>query len=144
MSLIKWSPFLEPFEDMDKMFSDFMSKAGGEAFMPAMDISQTKDAVIVETQIKDFDPEKVEISIENDVLTVKGKTEEKKEVEEKNYLRKEIKSGKFFRQVALPVPVLGDKTEAVFDGDILKITVPKAPEAREKRVKVKVIKPTKK
>ena len=143
MSLIKWSPFLEPFEDMDKMFSDFITKSGGQAFMPALDISQTKDSVVVETQIKDFDPEKVDISVENDILTIKGSTEHKKEVDDKNYFRKEIKSGKFYRSVSLPVPVIGEKASAEFEDGVLKITVPKAQEAKEKKVKV-VVKKTKK
>lgn len=144
MSLIKWSPWLDSFEDMDKMFADFMTKAGGQAFMPAMDISQNKDSVVVETQIKDFDPEKVDISIENDVLTVKGETEEKKEVDEKDYFRKEMKTGRFYRSVMLPVAVQGDKAKADFEDGMLKITVPKAPAAKEKKVKVSVKKKAKK
>ena len=137
MPIIKWSPFLEPFEDMDKMFSEFTGK---EAFMPAMDISQTENSVVVETQIKDFDPDKVDITIENDILTVKGKTEEKKEVDEKNYFRKEIKTGSFYRSVALPVSVVGEKAKAEFIDGVLRITIPKAPGAKEKKVKVIVAK----
>ena len=80
--LIKWSPILEPFEDMDKMFSDFLPSLRGRAsqamFSPAVDMYDNGDNIVVETQLAGVDPEKVDISIENDVLTIKGESEKKK------------------------------------------------------------------
>ncbi len=137
--IIKWSPFLEPFEDMDKMFSEFMPVAGGAraGFMPAVDVYEDKNNVIVETQLAGVDPEKVDISIENDVLVVKGESEKKSEVEEKNYYRKEIRRGSFYRSIPLPTHVLGDKASAAAEDGVLKISIPKAPEAKPKMIKIK-------
>ena len=136
--IIKWAPFLEPFEDMDKMFSELMPANKGMAgFMPAVDIYEDKDNVIVETQLAGVDPEIVDISIENDVLIIKGESEKKSEVEDKNYYRKEIRRGSFYRSVPLPAHVLGDKASAAAEDGVLKISVPKAPEVKPRTIKIK-------
>lgn len=137
MALIKWTPFLEPFEDAEKFFSEMMpALRGREGFVPAVDMYQDKDNVIVETQLAGIDPEKVDIAIENDVLTIRGESEKKSEVEDKNYYRKEIRRGSFYRRVSLPTHVLGDKATAVAEEGILKISIPKAPEAKPKTIKI--------
>ena len=136
--LIKWTPFLEPFEDMDKMFSELMPANKGMAgFMPAVDVYEDKNNVIVETQLAGVDPEKVDISIENDVLSIKGESEKKSEVEDKNYYRKEIRRGSFYRSVPLPAHVLGDKASAAAEDGVLKISIPKAPKTKPRSIKIK-------
>lgn len=140
--LIKWTPFLEPFEDMDKMFNDFLPATRGHQhnFVPAIDMYEDKDSVIVETQLAGIDPEKVSISIENDILVIKGEGEKKTEVDEKNYYRKEIRRGSFYRSLQLPARVIGDKAAASAEDGVLKIVIPKAEEAKPKTIKIKTIK----
>jgi HSP20 family protein len=139
--IIKWSPFMDQFDEMDKMFSDFMptlrSRMSQAIFTPAVDMYDDKDNVIVETQLAGVDPDKVDISIENDVLTIKGESEKKTEVEDKNYYRKEIFTGSFYRSVQLPTRVDGDKATAAAEGGVLKIVIPKAQEAKPKLIKVR-------
>jgi HSP20 family protein len=137
-ALIRWTPFLEPFEDMDKMFNDLMPTVRGSqmGFMPAVDMYEDKDNVVVETQLAGIDPDKVNISIENDVLTIKGESEKKSEVDDKNYYKKEIRRGSFYRSVPLPTHVLSDKAAAEASEGVLKITIPKAPEAKPKSIKI--------
>jgi len=136
--LIKWTPFLEPFEDMDKMLSEFIPGQAGRrhSFMPAVDVYEDKNNVIVESELAGIDPEKVDIAIENDVLTIKGEGQKKSEVEDKNYYRKEIRSGSFYRSIPLPAHVLGDKASAEAKDGVLKISIPKAPEAKPKKIKI--------
>lgn len=141
--IVKWSPFLEPFEDMDKLFSDFMPSLRGRMtqaiFTPAIDMYDDKDNIIVETQLAGIDPEKVDISVENDVLTIRGENEKKTEVEDKDYYRKEIYRGSFYRSIQLPTHVEGDKATASVESGVLKILIPKAPEAKPKTIKIKTI-----
>lgn len=138
MSLIKWTPLsIDPFEDMENFMENF-SFPSIKSFVPAIDIYQDKDSVVVEAPLAGIDPNKVDISIENDILTIKGSMEKKNEVEEKNYYRKEIRSGSFYRSIALPAHVVGDKAEAVFDKGMLKITIPKEEKNKPKSIKVKV------
>ena len=141
MAIIKWTPLFPEMGDvMDHFFEDSwlpLNPREAAGFVPAMDVYQTKNEVVVETALPDIEPEKVDISIENDVLTIKGRTEKKSEVEEKNYYRKEVRSGSFYRRVALPTHVLGEKAKATYDKGMLKIEIPKAPESKPKTIKVK-------
>ncbi len=143
MAIIRWRPLLEPLDEMDRMMQDFYPFQKG-GFVPAIDVYQTKDTVVVETTLAGVNPENVNISIENDVLTIEGKSEKKSEVEEKDYYRKEISSGSFHRAVALPTAVKGDKAQATFENGVLKIKVPKEERVKPKLVKVQVKKPSKK
>lgn len=133
MRLVKWSPMLEPFEEFDKFF-----ESAGQGFAPALDVYETKKDVVVEAPLAGVNPEDVEIAIENDILTIKGESKRESEVDDKNYYRKEVRSGSFFRSVPLPAHVIADKAEAESEAGMLKITIPKAPEAQPKTIKVTV------
>ncbi len=137
MALIKWTPNFGPsmFDDMDHIFENWPMAQSN--FTPAIDVYQDKDNVFVETPLAGIDPEKVDISVENDVLTIKGEVEKKSEVEDKDYYRKEVRSGSFYRAVQLPTRVDGDKAEANYEKGILKIVIPKAGEAKPKSIKIK-------
>ena len=137
MNLIKWSPFFEPFDEMDKFLSSVPS-GQSPSFIPSLDIYQDKDNLMVETPLVGVKPEDVNVSIENNVLTIEGKTEKKSEVDEKSYYRKEIRSGSFHRSVALPLPVSGDKARAEYAEGVLKITIPKEEKAKPKSVKIEI------
>ncbi|PIP34100.1 hypothetical protein COX69_00065 [Candidatus Falkowbacteria bacterium CG_4_10_14_0_2_um_filter_48_10] len=137
-SLIRWTPFLDPFEDVDKTLRDFMPVFQGErsGFMPAVDMYEDKDNVIVEVQLAGIDPKDVSLAVENNILNIKGESEEKKEVEEKNYYRKEIRRGSFYRSLPLPTRVLGEEAKASAEAGVLKIFIPKAPEVKPKTIKI--------
>jgi HSP20 family protein len=138
-NLIKWSPFFDGFEDADKMFPEFVPmvrRTDAAGFVPAIDMYEDKNNLIVETQLAGTDPEKVSIAIENDVLTIKGESEKKSEVEDKDYYRKEIRRGSFFRSIPLPAHVDGDKASAISEAGILKISIPKRAEQVVKNIKI--------
>lgn len=129
----------DPFEDVDQMFKDFVPAVRGsqaQGFMPAIDMYEDKDNVIVEAQLAGIDPEKVSVSIENDVLCIKGESEKKTEVDEKNYYRKEIRRGSFYRSLPLPSHVAGADAKAEASDGVLKIMIPKAPEALPRKIKI--------
>jgi len=120
------------------MMSELMPTVrGDQGFIPAVDVYEDKNNVIVETGLAGIDPEKVDISIENDVLTIKGESEKESEVDDKNYYRKEIRRGNFYRSVPLPSHVIGDKASAVAEDGVLKISVPKAPSSKPKKIAIK-------
>ncbi len=138
MSLIKWSPLSpffdqQPFEAMEKFFADMHGGSlpvaqGGNGLIPPVDMYETDEAVVVEMSMPGIDASKLDISIENGILSVKGTNERKTEVDEKNYYRKEVRYGSVYRQIALPSKVLANKTEAVYEKGILKLSIPKARE----------------
>lgn len=144
MSIIRWAPMWDPFEEMEETMSRLPAMSGlsqmQKAFVPAMDVYQTDKAVMVETPLAGVRPEDVEVTVEKGVLTLKGESKKEHEVDEKNYYRKEVRSGSFFRQLALPTPVVEDKVTAEFADGVLKITCPKAQPTVAKKIAVKVIK----
>ena len=133
--IINWTPGF-PFRDLDKIFDEGVWS--DVDFTPAIDVYQDKDNVIVETPLPGVDPEKVDITIENDVLTISGKSEDTKEVKREDYYRKEVRKGSFSRSVILPMSVKADAAEAHSEKGILKVTIPKAEEAKPKKIAVKV------
>lgn len=135
MALIKWRPMFDlNFPDFDRFFEDWPATSRG--FVPALDVYQDNENVFVETPLPGIEPSNVNISIENDVLTIEGKSEKKSEVDEKNYYRKEIRSGSFHRAVALPAAVDGEKALAEYKDGVLKITIPKEERAKPKQIKI--------
>lgn len=135
MSIIKWVPDSEPM-DVEKWFF-------GEAPMrlpmtPAVDVYEKDGAVVVEAPIPGFDPEKVNIQFEDGVLMISGESEKRKEVDDKNYYRQEVRTGKFARTVTLPVAVDGGRAEAEYHNGVLKIIVPKMAEKKAKSIKINV------
>lgn len=146
MSLIRWSPMWDPFAEMEEAMGRLpsMPSQSMKAFVPAMDVYETDKAVVVEAPLAGVNPEDVKVSVEKGVLTVSGESKKEHEVDDKNYYRKEVRSGSFFRQVALPAPVLEDKVSAEFEDGVLKITCPKATATVSKQVEVKVVKKNKK
>jgi len=135
MSLIKWSPLFNDFEDMNEM-SLMPTLRQSRVFAPAIDMYEDEHNVIVETQLAGIDPEKVDISIENDILCIKGESEKQSEIDEKNYYRKEIHRGSFYRSIQLPAHVQGEKAEALAEDGVLKIMIPKAEAEKPKSIKI--------
>lgn len=137
MSLIKWTPFFAD-DDMDSALSEMLPAVRGNqfGFTPAVDVYEDKDNIIVETQLAGIDSNDVSISIENNVLCIKGESEKKSEIDEKNYYRKEIRRGSFYRSIPLPTKVSGDDAKAVAEEGVLKITIPKAAEVKPKTIKI--------
>lgn len=138
MSLIPWKPF----SDLDKFFNedDWLLPVFPRIDIgkPAMDIYETDKNVVAEVNIPDFDPKKVDVSVEDNVLRVSGKMEEKKEEKEKGYWRKEIRKGSFERMMRLPVAVKENKVDAVYEKGVLKITMPKVKIEPKSKVQIKV------
>jgi len=127
---------LDPFNEMERWLD--WPTGNLASFSPAVDVWEDENSVYVETPLPGVNPEQVNISIENDVLTIEGSSEKKTEVEEKNYYRKEVRCGSFHRAVALPSSVKSEDAKAEYEKGILKITVPKEERVKPKKVKVEV------
>lgn len=129
-------PYRSMFPDL---FDDAFAGVDLMNYTPAVNISEDKDNVIVEAPLAGIDPAKVDIEIEDNVLKISGSSEKKSEVDDKDrhYYRKEIRSGSFYRAVALPKSVEGTKAEASFKNGILTITVPKSDASKPRTIKIK-------
>lgn len=104
-----------------------------------VDVYQDEDEIIVESTVAGVEPDDLEINITSELVTIKGKREHKKKVEEKNYFYQECFWGTFSRSVILPEEVDPDKSEAnLADNRILTIRMPKLKRKKPKKMKVKV------
>jgi HSP20 family protein len=106
--------------------------------VPPVDMYQTKDAVVVETPMAGVDPENLEVTVADGVLTIQGSMERKTEVDEKDYYRKEVRSGSVFRRIALPAAVKNDGADASFENGMLRVTIPKLTEPEAQPIKIQV------
>ncbi|MFA6394137.1 MAG: Hsp20/alpha crystallin family protein [Patescibacteria group bacterium] len=103
----------------------------------SIDVYQTRDDIIVKSTIAGVKPDDIDISINNDMLTIRGKREMEEVVAEENYLFRECYWGNFSRSVILPVEIQADKIEATLENGILTLVLPKAQTAKQISVKVK-------
>lgn len=103
----------------------------------SIDVYQTPDKLVVKSTIAGVKPGDIDISINNDMLTIRGKRELMETIEEENYLIKECYWGGFSRSVILPVEVDAEKVDASLDNGVLTVTLPKAKSAKQISIKVK-------
>ncbi len=128
--------------EMDRLFQDFwggrdvMSIEGD--WIPAIDISETDDAIVVKAEAPGMEPNEIDISLSNDVLIIKGEKKQKTEEKKENYHRIETRYGSFSRAFRLPAGVVQENVEAKYDKGVLKITLPKKEEVKPKQINIKV------
>ncbi len=103
----------------------------------SIDVYQTKDAIVVKSTIAGVKGDDIDISINNDMLTIRGKREMKNEIEEDDYLFRECYWGSFSRSIILPVEIRTDKIDAGLEDGVLTVTLPKAHGSKEINIKVK-------
>lgn len=102
-----------------------------------IDMYQTKDNVIVKSTIAGVRPEDIDITVANDMLTIKGARRREEHVSEDDYFYQECYWGNFSRSVIIPVDIDSEHIEADLKDGILTVVVPKAAKAKTKKIKVK-------
>src|ERR687896_1860153 len=119
MVLRRWEPFRElrqMQENMDRLWRSFGSGGGEEGDVEnwaiPLDVAQEGDNIIVKASVPGVKPEDIDVSIENDVLTIKGQTKEEQEQREGNYLMRERRAGAFYPALKLPDTLYSDQARA--------------------------------
>jgi len=107
-------------------------------WLPAVDVAETKDEIVVNAEIPGMDPKEFDISLNEGTLTIKGEKKLEKEEKEENYHLTERRFGTFTRSIPLLKKVESNKISASYKDGILKITLPKSGEAKKKEIKIKV------
>lgn len=139
-------PFRDIFslqDDVNRLFDEFFvpgerGGVSGLSFIPSIDISETNEQVKVKADLPGMSEKDIEVTLENNVLTMKGKREEEKETKEENFYSKERVCGAFSRQITLPKKINPDSVKAKFRNGVLEITMDKAQEEKSKQVEIKV------
>jgi len=142
-NLLRWEPAREMMtlrEAMDRLFDDAfthpLSLRDGWS-VPAIDMFQTENEIVVKVALPGIKPEDVQINITGDVLHIKGEMRYEDEKKEKSWHIREQRMGAFERAVALPTEVVTDQAKAEFENGVLAITLPKAEEVKPKTINIK-------
>ncbi|HTX30365.1 MAG TPA: Hsp20/alpha crystallin family protein [Solirubrobacteraceae bacterium] len=136
-TLSRWDPFAELSElrtRFDRMFDQFDGE--GRAWTPAIDVVRDDGNLVIRADLPGIKPEEVKIEVEDDILTVSGEHEERKEEKEKEYMRRERRYGSFSRSMALPPGVEPKKIKAQTRDGVVEVTIPLPTEAKKEAVKI--------
>lgn len=129
-------------QDLDRVFGrDFAldddSRGAVSDWMPAVDVHETKDAFILRADLPGVDPKDIEVTMENGVLSLRGRRESESTREEQGYRRVERISGEFFRRFTLPDVADSQAISAQTANGVLTVRINKRPEVQPKRIEVK-------
>jgi len=143
-NLTRWDPFDEMMsfrKSMDRFFDRPLAPSlfsRGDLFDLAIDLSESDDAYVVEASIPGINPDDLDITYTDRVLTIKGETKEDSEKEEKGKFHiRERHYGSFCRSITLPAPVKDKDIKANYQDGILTLQLPKSEEAKPKKITVK-------
>ena len=142
-TLTRWEPVREMMtlrEAMDRLFDDAFTRPinmGAVSTMPAIDLYQNEDDLVVKAILPGLTQEDVQISVTADVLTLRGEFKNIENTEGTTYHIREQRYGMFERAIPLPTDVEVDKAKAVFENGILTITLPKAEAVKPKTITIK-------
>lgn len=136
------SPFNNDFWG-DRFFNQMMPKAFGDLlrtgnFGPSIDVKETDDEIILQADIPGVNREDLDITVEDNVVILKGETKRDETREEKGYHLSERRYGSFYRTVPLPMEVKSDQATARYRNGVLELRVPKAETAKRRGFKPKI------
>ena len=135
-----WNDMLSLREAMNQLMEESFVRPeaarGGQGFVPALDVSETQDAFLVEAAVPGLQPEDLEITVENSVLTIKGETRQDSAAKERSFHRIERRFGSFQRTIGLPKSVQADAIRATLEHGVLKLEIPKAEEIKPRKISV--------
>jgi HSP20 family protein len=149
-TMMRWDPFQDLRSAQDEMaqmspmlahalglHGQQQSSARATAWAPALDISERKDAYLVTVELPGIEAEDLDITMEDGLLTIQGERHFAHDSSEQQFHRVERRYGAFRRSITLPAQVQAEQIQASFDNGVLQIVVPKAEEAKPKRIQVR-------
>ena len=141
MSLIKWDPFRE-FNTLPARLAfwgkDWEEPLSTTTYVPSVDIFETDNEVVVKAEMPGMTKDDIQVSLSDNILTIKGEKKKEEEKSDKDYYRSERVYGAFMRSLPLPAEVNPEKIHAAFKNGVLEVRLPKTEEAKKKAINVKV------
>ena len=122
--------------EMTRLVDEFFHGGRRGFWTPAVDMSESDEAFTVKAELPGFSKDDVQVEIKDNWLTLKGERKRETDVKEAKYHRVERVYGTFQRSIRLPAVVDVDKAEAIFKDGVLKLTLPKAAEAKPKPISI--------
>ncbi len=150
MPIVRWEPVRDLVSLQDRMNTLFnqsfrgLNRGGAEedwaqgAWSPAVDIYEKDGTIVLKAELPGIDTKDVDVSVENNILTLRGERRFDQEVQKENYQRVERSYGAFTRSFTLPTVVDTEKIKAEFKDGVLRMTLPKKEEAKPKQISINV------
>lgn len=145
MTVIRYDPFRDLRtlqEEVNRLFSTNLTRGFGEegigrgAWNPSVDIYENKDHIVLEAELPGMNREDFELSVENNVITLRGERQFEKKDDSDNYHRVERSYGSFTRSFTLPQTVSADGATAEYRNGVLRVTLPKREETKARRIQI--------
>jgi HSP20 family protein len=141
--LARWDPFQEMLNlhrTVDRLFDNV---SPDHEWQPtqwglAVDVVENKDDFIVKASVPGINPDDLDISYADDILTIKGEIKSDNEYKENQYHLRERRHGTFTRSISLPTKIKGDAIEASYQNGVVILRLPKTEEVKPKRIAIKV------
>lgn len=131
---------IDPFRELASFFQSFepngKEKLTAGNFVPPVDVYEDEQNLVLKLEVPGVNEADINVSVENDTLTIQGERKFEKEEKEENFHRIERRYGSFVRTFKLPNTVDAEKVEASYDKGILKVTLAKRAEAKPRQIKV--------
>lgn len=141
MTITKWDPFgdlLDLNRQVVKLFGQDSPREFGR-WVPAVDMFEKDSKLVLKVELAGVSPEDVDITADNELLTIKGGKKFHEEVEKEDFYKVEQRYGSFQRSFSLPVDALSDGIDAKFDQDVLQITVPRKIKLEPNKIRIQPI-----
>ena len=144
MNLVVRDPFWKEFNTLSGRLNRLLDTTRDSEndylgnWSPAVDIYDKGGEVVIHAELPGMKKEDIDIRVENNVLTIRGKRERKEEVKEEGYFRSERAYGSFSRSFSLPTTVDVKKIAAEYKDGVLTLSLPKAEEAKPRQIEVKI------
>ena len=130
-------------DEIDRLFDEPLAEftRGSQQFLggwlPAVDLYENKDNVIVKAELPGMKREEIDISLHDGVLTLSGERKEAEQYKQAEVYRSERFLGRFQRTITLPAPVQPEKVSATYKDGVLEVVLPKTEESKPKQIQVK-------
>jgi HSP20 family protein len=145
MAITRWDPFREVVtlqNRLNTLFGNLNNETESAlttaSFVPAVDVYEDEKKVVLKLEVPGIEEKDLDVSVENNTLTVRGERKFEKEEKEENFHRIERRYGSFYRAFTLPSTVDTENIAAKYEAGVLKLELKKKPEAQPKQIKVNV------
>jgi len=146
MSIVRYDPFRDLRtlqEEVNRLFTGNVARAFDDegiargSWSPNVDIYENKDQIVLEAELPGMKREDFDVSVENNIITLRGERHFEKKEDSDNYHRVERAYGSFTRSFTLPNTVSSEGASADYSNGILRVTVPKREETKARRIEIK-------
>jgi HSP20 family protein len=145
MTIVRYDPFRDLRtlqEEVNRLFSTNLTRGFAEegigrgAWNPSVDIYENKDQIVLEAELPGMNRDDFELSVENNVITLRGERQFEKKDDSDNYHRVERSYGSFTRSFTLPQTVSAEGATAEYRNGVLRVTLPKREETKARRIEI--------